>query len=98
VDHNCNGIIDEGCVTSILRPLPGNNDGTDDGSGNAGKDSWTRGSPMNDINYGSDDKMIASEMPTGGNCHAVIQFDLDELPDDVESAIIRLYSFDLKVR
>ena len=73
----------------ILRPGPGLNDGSDNGSANAGKDTMVSGSTPS-TNYSSDPHLVGTPV---SNCNpamgkAYIQFDLATLPADVEQVLL----------
>jgi hypothetical protein len=73
----------------IFRPGPGLNDGTDDGSINAGKDTWVYGNETG-TNYGLDPYILGSPV---SDCNpatfmAYIQFNLSTLPIDVQQVFL----------
>jgi hypothetical protein len=76
----------------VIQPSPGNNDGTDDGSADAGKDAWTKGDIYTSTNYGDHKWIISGALATGGDCRGLIQFNLNDLPDETSSVILKLYS------
>ena len=73
----------------IFRPGPGLNDGSDDGSANAGKDTSVYGNAPS-TNYGSELTIWGYPVSNcnPANSKAYIQFDLATLPADVEQVFL----------
>jgi len=76
----------------IIQPSPGSNNGTDDGSEIAGKDAYTRQEGFEDTNYGDNYRILTGAQATGEDVRGLLQFNLDGLPGNAQSATLRLYS------
>ena len=78
----------------LFRPGPGLNDGTDNGSANAGKDTWVYGNETT-MNYRSDPYLLGFPVSdcNPANAKAYIQFDLSTLPDDVGQVFLGVTHF-----
>jgi hypothetical protein len=69
----------------VFRPGPGLNNGTDDGSANAGKDAYGGTCDNPGYNGGSSETILAAPLTICNSCNnsLFIQFNLDSLPADV---------------
>lgn len=79
---------------TIFRPGPGLNNGADNGSVSAGKDTLVSGSGPT-VNYGSDVSTAGSPVSTCNTAmaRAYIQFDLSTLPSDVQQVFLGVTHF-----
>lgn len=78
----------------IYQPGPGLNDATDDGSINAGKDTWA--DQFNQVNNAATPYTIVRPISNCNFTHAVgyIRFDLGTLPDTVDSVFVGFTHYD----
>ncbi|WP_027185921.1 LamG-like jellyroll fold domain-containing protein [Desulfovibrio inopinatus] len=87
-------VINASGQSFVLQPGPGANDGTDDGSREAGKDAWTE-SCHPDTNHGSSESLLASMTSgcdsCGGTQKTYIRFNLDGLPTPMDNALLGFY-------
>jgi hypothetical protein len=82
-------------VITVFQPGPGNNDGTDDGGINGGKDVFcVQDNPG--ANYGSDPQLYAAPISNCNSTHAValMQFDVSGLPATVDSVFFGVTHYD----
>lgn len=78
----------EQAFQTLLKPAPGPNNGTDDGSESAGKDAyaWSCGGSHS----GSEASMVGTPRSTCNQCNgkAYIQFNVDNLPSNVQNVYL----------
>jgi len=82
-------------IEYVLQPSPGYNDGTDDGSADAGKDVMIKQGQPN-TNFGDGDQwksIYTGEQASFGDNRSFVQFSPDNLPEDIISATLRLRSY-----
>jgi hypothetical protein len=90
-------VTDTGGNTVTLQPAPGKNDGTDDGSANAGKDTGVFGQSSGgwqDHNFGKDSPVyVMTSTCNNSTGYAYLQFSLAGLPtQNIASAKVQVYA------
>ncbi|MCP4688586.1 MAG: DNRLRE domain-containing protein, partial [Desulfobacterales bacterium] len=104
-EWSANGAIhmaSTGSFTAVMQPDPGNNDGADDGSMTRGKDvmldSYHGGGNGNGgkaFQFVIGGNHFNSPGTPNGHYSALLRFNIDKLPEDIESASLKIYQYEV---